>query len=195
MSEGKLIVITGPSGVGKGTLVRSLLQKYPNLILSISATTRSPRQGEINGKDYYFLTEEEFKTKISQGKFLEWAQYAGNYYGTLREPVEKETKQGKNIILEIEVIGANLIKENFSNALRIFILPPSFEELENRLRCRGNDPETAILKRLNRAKEELAFKDNFDFQIINDNLEIAFQNLENIINQSLSFRTDKKTII
>jgi guanylate kinase len=181
MSEGKLIVITGPSGVGKGTLVKLLLQKYPELSLSISATTRQPRIGEIEGKDYYFLSVEEFKTMIDQGAFLEWAQYALNYYGTPRHQVETQIQAGKNIILEIEVVGANLIKQNFPDALRIFILPPSVEELEKRLRGRGNDPEEAILKRLNRAKEELAVSDEFDLKIVNDDLEIALQNLEKAI--------------
>lgn len=181
MSEGKLIVITGPSGVGKGTLVKLLLQKYPDLSLSISATTRPPRKGEIDGKDYYFLSVETFKKMVDQGAFLEWAQYALNYYGTPRHHVETQIQAGQKVILEIEVVGANLIKKSFPDALRIFILPPSITELENRLRGRGNDPEDAIIKRLNRAKEELAVSDQFDLTIINDNLEMALQNLETAI--------------
>ena len=181
MSEGKLIVITGPSGVGKGTLVRSLLQKYPDLYFSISATTRSPREGEINGKDYFFLSIEEFKQKIERGEFLEWAQYASNYYGTPRQNIETQINQGKTVILEIEVIGANLIKESFPSALRIFILPPSLEELEKRLKERNTDTEAVIIKRLNRAKEELMFRDQFDVKIVNDDLEIAFELLEKAI--------------
>ena len=141
MKQGKLVVITGPSGVGKGTLVRSLLSRHPELYLSISATTRQPRTGEINGKDYYFVTPSEFEQKIESGQLLEWAKYAGNYYGTPRAPVEQQIEQGKTVILEIEVLGARQVKETFSNALLLFILPPSEQELERRLRGRGNDEE------------------------------------------------------
>ena len=181
MSKGKLIVITGPSGVGKGTLVRSLFQKYTDLYFSISATTRKPREGEINGKDYFFLSHEEFKMMIEKGDFLEWAEYAGNYYGTPRHNVESQINQGKKVILEIEVIGANLIKKSFADALRIFILPPSMEVLEQRLKGRGTDSNSAIIKRLNKAQEELKAQEKFDIKIINDDLDIALQELETAI--------------
>ena len=181
MSKGKLIVITGPSGVGKGTLVRSLFQKYTDLYFSISATTRKPREGEIDGKDYFFLSHEEFKMMIKKGDFLEWAEYAGNYYGTPRHNVESQISQGKKVILEIEVIGANLIKKSFVDALRIFILPPSMEVLEQRLKGRGTDSESAIIKRLNKAQEELKAQEEFDVKIINDDLDIALQELETAI--------------
>ncbi|ANV90848.1 guanylate kinase [Picosynechococcus sp. PCC 8807] len=180
-TPGKLIVLTGPSGVGKGTLVRSLLPRHQNLFLSISATTRQPRPGEVDGQDYFFKTREQFETMIAAGELLEWAEYAGNYYGTPLPPVKTQIQQGNFVILEIEVIGANQVKEIYADALRIFILPPSFEELEQRLRGRGNDPEVAIAKRLVRAKEELAMSHEFDHEIVNEDLETALTELEKVI--------------
>ncbi|CCQ50631.1 guanylate kinase [Crocosphaera watsonii WH 8501] len=181
MASGKLIVLTGPSGVGKGTLVRSLLVRHPELYLSVSATTRSPREGEIEGKDYYFLNKSAFETMIEQNQLLEWAEYAGNYYGTPRTKVEEKIDQGLIVLLEIEVVGANSIKDSFPDALRIFILPPSLEELEHRLRSRKTDTEEAILRRLERAKEELKVSEEFDQRLVNDDLEIALQELEGAI--------------
>ena len=181
MASGKLIVLTGPSGVGKGTLVRSLLVRHPELYLSVSATTRSPREGEIEGKDYYFLNKSAFETMIEQNQLLEWAEYAGNYYGTPRTKVEEKIDQGLIVLLEIEVVGANSIKDSFPDALRIFILPPSLEELEHRLRSRKTDTEEAILRRLERAKEELKVSEEFYQRLVNDDLEIALQELEGAI--------------
>jgi guanylate kinase len=181
MKQGKLVVITGPSGVGKGTLVRSLLRHHPELYLSISATTRQPRTGEINGQDYYFVSRSEFEHKIDNGQLLEWAEYGGNYYGTPRTPVERQIERDKIVILEIEVLGARQVKATFTNALLLFILPPSEQELERRLRGRGNDSEEAILRRLQKAKEEIAVRGEFNYQIINDNLEIALLAIENLI--------------
>ncbi len=181
MASGKLIVLTGPSGVGKGTLVRALLARHPELYLSVSATTRSPREGEIEGKDYYFLNKSAFETMIKQNQLLEWAEYADNYYGTPRAKVEEKINQGVIVLLEIEVIGATAIKNSFPDALRIFILPPSAEELERRLRSRNTDTEAAILRRLERAKEELKVSEEFDQRIVNDDLEMALQKLEKAI--------------
>jgi guanylate kinase len=180
-NQGKLVVITGPSGVGKGTIVKSLLAQNPQLFLSISATTRTPRDGEIDGVNYYFLSPEQFADMIEQSALLEWAEYAGNYYGTPKKPVEESIQKGKTIILEIEVLGARQIQKNFPSATRIFILPPSFSELETRLRGRGNDSDQAIVKRLAKAKEEIAVSDEFDYQVINDDLEKAIAQIENII--------------
>lgn len=180
--QGKLVVITGPSGVGKGTIVKSLLTKNLRLFLSISATTRLPREGEIDGKDYYFLSRLQFEEMITNSQLLEWAEYAGNYYGTPKQPVLEKIELGKIVILEIEVLGANQVKESFPMATRIFILPPSTEELEKRLRERGTDAEEVIVKRLNKAKEELAVSHEFDYQIINDTLEKAIANVEKSIN-------------
>ncbi|MEO8891711.1 MAG: guanylate kinase [Coleofasciculaceae cyanobacterium] len=181
MQTGKLIVLTGPSGVGKGTLLRSLLQRHPELYLSISATTRQPRAGEIPGKHYYFVTRDEFEKMRQAGELLEWAEYAGNYYGTPFAPVEQQIQLGRLVILEIELVGARKIQHRFKSALRIFILPPSVEELEQRLRSRGQDSEEAIAKRLSCAKAELAAADEFDLQIVNDDLETALLNIESAI--------------
>ena len=181
MAQGKLIVITGPSGVGKGTIVRSLLQRHPELSLSVSATTRKPRPGETEGVDYYYTSREEFQEAIAKGEFLEWAEYAGNYYGTPQSKVKQVLAQGKSILLEIELIGARAIAKHFPNALRIFILPPSLTELEARLRKRGKDSKLAIEKRLNRAKEEIAAKDEFAVQIVNNNLDRAIMEVEKAI--------------
>ena len=180
-SLGKLIVLTGPSGVGKGTLLKILLERYPQLHFSVSATTRSPRAGEVNGKNYHFITRDEFQQLITQGEFLEWAEFTGNYYGTLRNTVLNDIQEGKIVILEIELEGARQIIKAFPNALRIFILPPSFAELEKRIRGRGQDTEEAIAGRLNRAKEEIAAAEEFNLKIINDDLETALSEIEHAI--------------
>ncbi|MBD2252177.1 guanylate kinase [Nostoc parmelioides] len=177
-SSGKLIVLTGPSGVGKGTLMRSLLQRHPELYYSVSATTRPPRPGEVNGESYYFVSRSKFEELIAQGEFLESAEFAGNYYGTPREAVLNQVQSGKLVVLEIELAGARQVRASFPEALSIFILPPSFEELEKRIRGRGQDSEEAITRRLQRAKEEIQAADEFDIQIVNDNFEAALQAIE-----------------
>ena len=134
---GKLIVLTGPSGVGKGTLMNEILRRYPELHYSVSATTRSPRPGEINGKNYNFISRSQFEQLVTQGEFLEWAEFAGNCYGTPREAVLNYIQLGKLVLLEIELAGSRQIRHTFPSALSIFILPPSFAELENRIRGRG----------------------------------------------------------
>jgi len=180
-SGGKLIVLTGPSGVGKGTLVQVLLQRHPELYLSISATTRAPRLGEVDGKHYYFVSRSDFEAMIAGNNLLEWAEFAGNYYGTPRVPVEQQIALGKTVLLEIELEGANQISTSCPNALRIFILPPSFNILEQRLRDRATESEPAILRRLQRAQIEIDGANNFDFQIVNDDLEEALHQLETAI--------------
>ena len=177
-TAGRLIVLTGPSGVGKGTLVRSLLQSHPELYLSVSVTTRSPRPGEINAKHYYFVSREQFEQMIAQEQLLEWAQFAGNCYGTPRQQVEEKIQQGKSVLLEIELEGARQIRTSFPQAMRIFILPPSMQELEQRLRGRDQDSEEAIARRLRRAEEEINAAGEFDFKIVNDNFETALKDIE-----------------
>lgn len=180
-APGRLVVLTGPSGVGKGTLLRNLRQRHPDLYLSTSATTRAPREGEEHGKDYYFLTREQFEQMIAAGELLEWAEFAGNYYGTPRQPVEVQIERGNQVILEIELKGARQVAESFPNALKIFIAPPSSEELERRIRDRGQDNEAAITRRLSRARIELDAADEFDLQVINDDLEAAIAALEAVL--------------
>ena len=181
MQNGRLIVLTGPSGVGKGTLLSSFLQHHPELVLSVSVTTRSPRPGEVEGKSYFFVDLDKFQNMIESKELLEWAEYAGNFYGTPSIPVIEKIKQGKSVILEIELKGARQIQNTFPDALRIFILPPSTAELEKRLRGRGQDLEEAIAKRLQLANEELEAAKEFDIQLVNDNIEDALQNLDRIL--------------
>lgn len=178
LPSGRLIVFTGPSGVGKGTLLRSLLQHHPELSLTISVTTRSPRPGEINGKHYYFVSHSQFEQMVGNSELLEWAEFAGNYYGTPRLPVEEQISQGKWVLLEIELEGARQIRSKFPLALSIFILPPSLTELEQRIRGRSQDSEEAIARRLRRAQAEINAASEFDIQIINDNFETALNAIE-----------------
>ena len=158
----KLIIITGPSGVGKGTVVKELLDRNKDIWLSISATTRNPRMGEKDGENYYFISDERFKDMIDKKEFLEWAQFAGNYYGTPLSTVNEKIEKGFVVLLEIEVEGAKQIKEKFPEALSIFLLPPSKAELEKRIRNRGTEKEEAINRRLSRANYEIASSGEFD---------------------------------
>lgn len=182
LSQGKLIVLTGPSGVGKGTLMRSLLQRHPELYYSVSATTRSPRPGEIDGKHYHFISRSKFEQLVARGEFLEWAEFAGNYYGTPRQAVLNQINSGKCVVLEIELEGARQIRNSFPEAFSIFILPPSLSELEKRIRSRGQDPEEAIIRRLHRAQDEIHAAHEFDIQIINDDFEAALSSIEEALN-------------
>ena len=179
MNEGKLIVVTGPSGVGKGTLLKKLLERYPDRILfSISATTRSPREGEEHGREYFFWNRDEFEQKRDSGEFLESAEYAGNLYGTPRQPIDHAIALGKIILLEIELAGARQVAQSFPSAKRIFIAPPSMQVLESRLRDRSTDSDAQIIKRLGHAEQEIAAASEFDITIVNDTLEIALEQLE-----------------
>ena len=170
-NQKKLIILTGPSGVGKGTVVKEILGKDKNIWLSISATTRKPREGEKDGENYYFLNQENFKDMIEQDLFLEWAKFAGNYYGTPLSSVNEKIKKGFTVLLEIEVEGAKQIKEKFPNSLSIFLLPPSKAELERRIRSRGTEEEEAIKKRLSRASYEISASNEFDFTLTNHNVD------------------------
>jgi guanylate kinase len=180
-TPGSLTVLTGPSGVGKGTLVRGLLASHPELWLSVSATTRSPRAGEVEGEHYFFLTPERFAQEVEDGGFLEWAAFAGNRYGTPRAAVEQKLAAGRPVLLEIEVEGARQVRRSFPSGRQIFVAPPSFEELERRIRGRGTDAEEAIQRRLARAREELAAAADFDAVLVNDDLETAGRELERLM--------------
>ena len=177
----KLIIITGPSGVGKGTVVKELLDRNKDIWLSISATTRNPRMGEKDGENYYFISDEKFKDMIDKKEFLEWAQFAGNYYGTPLSTVNEKIEKGLIVLLEIEVEGAKQIKEKFPEALSIFLLPPSKEELEKRIRNRGTEKEEAINRRLSRANYEIASSGEFDFVLTNHDVDETVKGVFKII--------------
>lgn len=177
----KLYVISGSSGVGKGTVLKRFLEKNPDFMLSVSCTTRTPREGEIDGVNYFFLSKDEFKNCIDNNKFLEWAEFAGNFYGTKKKFINQCLAEGKNIILEIDTQGALKVKKQMPESVLIFICPPSLETLENRLRGRHTEDEETIQKRLKEVKEELKRAENFDYKIVNDNLENAVSELEKII--------------
>ena len=170
-NQKKLIILTGPSGVGKGTVVKEILCKDKNIWLSISATTRKPREGEKEGENYYFLNQEKFKEMIEQNLFLEWAQFAGNYYGTPLSSVNEKIRKGLTVLLEIEVEGAKQIKKKFPESISIFLLPPDKEELERRIRNRGTENEEAIKQRLSRAQYEISESNQFDFEFTNYNVD------------------------
>lgn len=176
--SGRLLLITGPSGVGKGTLVARLLERHPGLWLSVSATTRAPRAGEEEGRHYFFLDRAAFERQVAAGGFLEWAEFAGNLYGTPRGAVQERLDAGQPVLLEIELEGARQVRRSFPSGFQVLLQPPSFEELERRIRGRGTDSEEAIARRLARAREELAAADEFDAVVVNDDLDRALVDLE-----------------
>jgi guanylate kinase len=181
----KVFVITGPSGVGKGTLIRTLLERIPELELAVSATTRQPRPGEEDGVAYHFLDDAEFDRRIAAGDFVEHAAYSGRRYGTLRSELEKRTSAGAPVVLEIEVQGARQIRETMPSAVRIFVAPPSEEALRNRLVGRGTDDPEQVEARLRTAREELAAQAEFPHVVINDRLDDAVEALEEVVRASL----------
>ncbi|MBO5090994.1 MAG: guanylate kinase [Clostridia bacterium] len=168
MRKGLLFIVSGPAGSGKGTVVNELIAKHPSLTLSISATTRQPRPGEVDGVHYHFISKEEFEQRINDGKMLEYATYSGNYYGTPQKEVEEAMREGKDVILEIEVAGAMQIKEKIKDSVAIMLTPPSRDVLEARLRGRGTETEDVIKWRLERAKEELSLMPQYDYSVINE---------------------------
>lgn len=176
----KLFVVSGPSGVGKGTLVSLLRDKRPNLGLTVSATTRSPRPGEVDGVAYYFLSDEEFKKRVDAGEFLEWAHVHGHCYGTLKSEVDRLISAGQSVVLEIDVQGGLMVYKQYPNAILVFIKPPSFEELEQRLRGRGTEDEKTISTRLSNASREMEHANDYTVCIVNDNLETALSKLEEV---------------
>lgn len=179
--KGILIVVSGFSGAGKGTLMKELIRRYDGYALSISMTTRAPRLGETNGQEYFFVTKEEFEKRIQEDGLVEYASYCGNYYGTPRAYVESELNQGKDVILEIEIQGALKIQEKFPDALLLFVTPPSAEELRRRLTARGTESAQAIDQRLQRAVEESAGMERYDFIVVNDRLDACVEELHGII--------------
>lgn len=177
MRCGNLFVISGPSGAGKGTLVARLLHDVPDTWLSVSATTRAPREGEVDGVHYYFVSRERFEEMAQAGDLLEWAEYAGNCYGTPLSSVLEQMKAGKQVILEIDVQGGFQIREKMPEAHLVFIEPPSMEELEKRLRGRGTEDDETIARRLKAAELELSRKEEYDIRLVNDNLDEAARKL------------------
>ena len=179
--QGILAVVSGFSGAGKGTLMKALLEKYDNYALSISATTRKPREGEVHGREYFFLSVEAFEELIEKDQLIEHARYVSNYYGTPRSYVEEKMAEGKDVILEIEIQGALKVKEKFPETLLIFVVPPSAQELKKRLIGRGTETMEVIEQRLKRATEEAEAMDSYDYILVNDDLNKAVEDLHNLI--------------
>jgi guanylate kinase len=185
--KGKLIIFSAPSGSGKTTIVKHLLSKNFKLEFSVSATSRPPRKNEIHGKDYYFLSADQFRQKISNNEFLEWEEvYKDRYYGTLKSEVERITKAGKNVVFDVDVVGGCNIKKTYSDqALSIFVQPPSVAELEKRLKARSTDSDEVIATRIAKAEYEMTFASQFDVVIVNDVLEDACREAENVLSNFL----------
>lgn len=191
-SRGILFVLSGPSGAGKGTLRECLFQKVSNVVFSISCTTRPPRNGEKNGVDYRFIDKNEFMHLVDSGEFLEWAEVHGYYYGTLSDDVDRELKAGRNVVLEIDVQGARQIKKKRPDSVTIFVKPPSFEELEKRLRNRATESESDLMTRLQNARKEINDSSLFKHIIINDGLKRASEELVSIIKSYNKNITEKE---
>ena len=179
--QGILVVVSGFSGAGKGTLMKELLKRYDNYALSISATTRTPREGETDGKEYFFVTKEQFEKMRDERKLVEYAQYVNNYYGTPKEYVEQKMAEGKDVILEIEIQGALKVKKRFPDALLLFVTPPSAEELRRRLVGRGTETLEVINARLARAAEEASGMEAYDYLLINDDLDRCVEEMHQLI--------------
>jgi len=186
--RGKVIALAAPSGGGKSTMAKRLLKEFPDLTFSVSATTRSSRKGEVDGKDYHFLSKEEFQKKIDTGEFLEWEEfYKGTRYGTLKSDVEYQLNKGYFILLDIDVLGALSIKNIYRDeALTLFILPPSLQILEKRLRNRDTETEETLKTRLERAKKEISYSNKFDSVVVNDDLETAYSEIKQAVNHFMN---------
>lgn len=180
-NKGILVVVSGFSGAGKGTLMKALMEKYDNYALSISATTRSPREGEEHGREYFFISEEEFEKKIEYDELIEYARYVNHYYGTPRDYVEQKMNEGKDVILEIEIQGALKVKEKYPETLLLFVMPPSAEELRRRLTGRGTETADVIEARLKRAADEAKDMDRYDYILVNDKIDECVVQMHNLI--------------
>ena len=188
--KGIIVVVSGFSGAGKGTLMKELVKQYPNYALSISATTREPREGEEEGREYFFKTVEEFEQMIDENQLIEHARYVGNYYGTPREYVEQQLSEGKDVILEIEIQGAVKIKEKYPDALLLFVMTPDANTLKERLTNRGTESAEKIASRLNRAAEEAEGVEQYEYVVVNDDLKTCVE-LTNQLIQSAHYRADR----
>lgn len=183
----KLFVISGCSGVGKGTVINEFMERNSDdFILSVSCTTRNPRPNETDGVNYFFISKEEFEQNIKDGKFLEYANFAGNYYGTKKKYIQQKMDEGYNVLLEIDTQGALQVKEKMPESILIFIAPPSIEELEHRLRGRHTEDEETIQKRLAQVKIELERSQKYDYTVINDNIERAVEEIESIVRENVA---------
>ena len=191
--KGVLIVISGFAGSGKGTITKELLNRFSNYRFSVSATTRQPRPGEVDGKDYFFVKRERFIEMIENGELLEHAEYVGNYYGTPKSFVEQMLDEGNDVILEIEYLGAFNVKKAFPKAILCFITPPSAEEVYNRLKGRGTETEEVIFKRLNRGREEVKIMDQYDYIFVNDDLESAINSIHMAVQCAKNFAAFNNT--
>lgn len=183
ITKNNLIIFTGPSGVGKGTIVKKLFKDLPNVEFSVSCTTRAQRPGEVEGKNYFFKTKQEFQQMIAGDELLEWAEFVGNYYGTPRKFVEEKLAEGKDVFLEIEVQGALQVMQKCPQAVSIFLTPPRFSDLEERLRKRGTETEAVMQERLKKAKEEMGFMDRFTYVVTNDDVDEAVETIRALILQ------------
>ena len=193
--RGKLIVVSGPSGAGKSTVINKVMSGRNDLHFSVSATTRAPREGEVDGVNYYFLEREKFREMIANEEFLEYAEYVENFYGTPVAPVKENLEKGNSIILDIEVQGAANVRRVMPEAVTVFLTPPNFEELEKRLRARGKDSEEVILGRLSRAREEYREISKYDYIVINDDLDEAAEELSAIILAEQCRTADRITLL
>lgn len=194
-SKGKLFIISGPSGSGKSTLLTEVFEKIDNKYFSVSATTRKPRPGEVDGVNYWFKSHEEFRSLLEAGEFLEYAEYAGNYYGTLAAPIIKELEQGTDIFLDIEVQGALQVREKIPEAILIFAIPPTFEELERRLRNRSTESESKIRERLDTARHEYKQAVRYDYIVITDKPGAASSEIISIVTAEKCKMTERKYLI
>ena len=179
--KGVLLVISGPSGAGKGTICKALLEKHKDIYLSVSATTREPREGEVHGVNYFFTTKEDFLKKVEEGDFLEHAEVYGNYYGTPKSSVQKMLDEGRDVILEIDIQGALKVKENWEEGIFIFILPPSMEELKQRIIKRGSETEESLMTRFKNAYQEINYVSKYNYAVVNDEVDTAVNKIEGII--------------